>query len=110
LGKLKGYEFKVVTERTIRRQPRLDNIKLLIYYQRTPVHPQHQILCSEFLHGRKDARLDEMMDFFETRGVEKGVVYALLRWGVVGFHIDMPLIPEAHVYLPGSAVSERRVA
>jgi hypothetical protein len=72
LGKLKGYEFQVVTERTIRRQPRLDNTKLLIYYQRTPVHPQHQILCSEFLHGREDARLDEMMEFFETRGVEKG--------------------------------------
>jgi len=96
-----GYEFKVYTEKTIRQQPRLDNVKLLIYYQRTAVHPHHQVLCQEFFKNRVQASLQELMEFFQSNEVEKAVVYALLRWGIVGFDINQPLIPEAIVYLPG---------
>ena len=40
------YEFIVVTDKMIRVQPRLDNIKLLTRYQRTPIHDSHyQIVC-----------------------------------------------------------------
>ncbi len=83
-----GYEFKVYTEETIRQQPRLDNAKLLIYYQRTPVHPHHQILCHEFFRDRSKASLGQLIQFFNTEGVETGTVYALLRWGIVGFDVD----------------------
>jgi len=102
LGERAGYEFKVVTELMIRRQPRLNNTKLLIYHQRTPIYPQHQILCHEFLREREEPCLEEIMEFFRTRSVDKSVVYTLLRWGVIGFDLDMPLIPEARVYLPGA--------
>lgn len=109
LAKLEGYEFKIYTEITIRRQPRLNNIKLLIYYQRTAIHPQHQVLCQEFFTQRTEASLKELMEFFEANGVEKPVVYALLRWGVISFDIDAPLIPEARVYLPSSDVGKVKV-
>lgn len=110
LAKREGYEFKVYTEITIRRQPRLNNIKLLIYYQRTAIHPQHQILCCQFFTLRNEASLKELMEFFEAKGVEKPVVYALLRWGVISFDIDAPLIPEARVYLPSRDVGNMKVA
>jgi hypothetical protein len=96
-----GYEFKVYTEKTIRQQPRLDNIKLLIYYQRTIIHPQHQILCRDFFRSPSKAYLGELTHFFNSKGVETTTVFALLRWRVVGFDINQPLIPEAIVYLPG---------
>ena len=107
LAKREGYEFKMYTEVTIRRQPRLNNI---IYYQRTEVYPQHQVLCHEFFANRDEASLQELMEFFEAKGVEKSVVYALLRWGVISFDIDAPLIPEARVYLPSSDVGNMKVA
>ena len=98
-AKRAGYEFKVYTEKTIQQQPRLDNIKLLIYYQRTPIHPQHQILCREFFRNRLHASLGELIEFFNSKGVETATVYALIRWGIVGCDINQPLIPEAIVYL-----------
>jgi hypothetical protein len=98
-AKRAGYEFKVYTEKTIQQQPRLDNIKLLIYYQRTPIHPQHQVLFREFFRNRPYACLGELIEFFNSRSVETATVYALIRWGIVGCDINQPLIPEATVYL-----------
>jgi hypothetical protein len=50
------------------------------------------------------------MEFFEAKGVEKPVVYALLRWGVISFDIDEYLIPEARVYPPSHNAKNRGVA
>jgi hypothetical protein len=94
-----GYKFLIMTEVEIGRQPRLDNIKVLIYYQRTPVCPQHQILCHEFFSGRKEASLGEVMDFFRCKSVDKQVVYALLRWGILEIDIDKAICPDSVIYL-----------
>lgn len=95
-----NYKFLVMTEIEIGRQPRLDNVKVLIHYQRTPVYPQHQILCYEFFSGRSVASLEEVMEFFQRKGIDKPAVYALLRWGILGVDLDTPICPSALIYLP----------
>ncbi len=101
-----SYKFLVMTEVEIRKQPLLDNVKLLIYYQRIPAYPQHQILSQEFFNDRDKATLGEVMDFFESNCVEKQVVYALLRWGILGVNLDEPLCPNSIIYLPNKRISK----
>lgn len=101
----KGWEFRVVTETTIRLEPRLDNVKLLLKYQRTPLHPQHRILCREFFAGRRVAALAEVAEFFGAKGVGRRTVYSLMRWGDVGFDLMSPIDDDSALFLPGQEVS-----
>jgi len=66
-----GYEFLVVTDEIIRLQPRLENVKLLWKYARTPVLPQHQIICSELFQSRKDqpVTLDDLIQIFTGKQI-----------------------------------------
>ena len=99
----KGLEFRVVTEVEIRLEPRLENVKLLIKYQRTPVYTQHRILCHEFFAGRGAASLAEVAAFFASKGVGRQTVYSLMRWGALGFDLMTPIDDDCVLYLPGRA-------
>lgn len=94
----RGFEFIVVTEHVIRLQPRLDNIKLLIHYQRVPIYGQHQILCYEFFREREVATLEEVIDYLTRNGCEKQITYSLLRWGVLRTDLDTSIVPESRIY------------
>jgi len=63
-----GYQFLVVTDEIIRVQPRLENVKLLWKYARTPVFPQHQVICSQFFQSRKDDWSHSVISFSSSRG------------------------------------------
>lgn len=106
-----GYKFIVVTDKMIRIQPRLDNIKLLTRYERTDIdNPHYQITCHEFFTKRREATLDEVTQFFASYDMSKQVVYALLYWGILSTDLMKPIGSESIVYLPGNAVSERKVS
>jgi hypothetical protein len=92
-------------------QPRLNNIKLLWRYARTPIAPQHQILCQELLSGCRQIRFAEAIRFFEAHGVTREVVYALIYRGVLATDLMQPLDAAATIYLPSAAsVSDRKVS
>lgn len=95
-----GYEFIVATDLKIRVQPRLDNIKLLWKYGRTPIYPQHQIYCQEFFARKRDPILGELFDFFACRKEGRAVIFSLLYWGVVGIDINAAINTGAPIYLP----------
>jgi hypothetical protein len=84
----KGYDFIVVTDEFIRRQPRLDNLKAFRRYATIPVgSPRLHLYCHDFFSSTPEARIDELARFFESKRVSKGTVYSLLYWGVL--HIDL---------------------
>lgn len=95
-----GYEFVVVTVEMIRQQPRLNNVKALWKYARTPLHPQHQIDCMELFRARERVTLGEAFDFFESRGAGKHIVYALLFWGALAFEVMQPLANDSLITCP----------
>lgn len=103
-----GYKFKVFTEETIMQQPRLNSVKALWSYARTPLCPQYQIYCQEFLQERRAVSLAEIFEFFQAKNVPKQVVYALLFWGVMDFDLAEPLNPNSRIYLPVSRQMRER--
>jgi hypothetical protein len=101
-----GYEFFVITDLTIRIQPRLRNIKLLYRYATLPLQPEHQ-LCANELLVRGECSIAELVNALLDKGVEgaKSVVYALIYWRHLETDLMKPISPSCIVRLPGSSRS-----
>ena len=100
-----GYEFLVLTDEIIRLQPRLENVKLLWKYARTPVLPQHQIICSQFFQSRKDepVTLGDLIQLFTSKQLPTQTLYSLLFWGALDFDLMQPLDQDSPITLPSSS-------
>lgn len=96
----RGYEFLIATERMIRAQPRLENIKLLTKYSRTPIDPHHQTYCHELLGRNQKLSLDQVIRFFGAKGEGAQVIYSLLYHGFLSTDLTVPLGPNSVVWLP----------
>jgi len=88
------------TEHEILVEPFLTTIKRLRYYSRTPIHPQHQLLCHGFFSHRQTATLAELFDLFESRGTERPVVLALMYHGFIITDYSIPLGLNSPIWFP----------
>lgn len=98
-----GYRFVVVTDRVIRKRPRLDNIKFLWRYSRVPLDPQHFIYCRELMLRRENVRLADAFAFFESKGATRATVYGLLYRGALEVDLMQPMSADVLVSLPSVA-------
>ena len=102
-----GYEFTVITDEFIRQQPRLDNVKKLWKYSRTPIRARHHILCTEFFRSKQIAEIElsELIQFFKAQNVPVQTIYALLFWSVLNFDVMQPLNVASLITLPPAEIS-----
>jgi hypothetical protein len=94
------WEFTVVSDTMIRRQPRLDNLKLLYKYAGTQLDSEHQISSISFLSSRRITLLGELLDFFVSRKLPTQAVYALIFRGVIAININLAISVLSQVWLP----------
>lgn len=66
-----GYEFIVVTDKEIRVQPRLDNVKLLFKYSRTPLSHLVVSEVERYLREKGPTALGELMARVEGATIEQ---------------------------------------
>lgn len=103
-----NYQFVLVTNKMIRVQPRLDNIKLLTRYQRISINdPHYQIVCHELFAKSSEACLSEVIEFFASRSIDRQIVFSLLYWGVLAVDLMQPICAESIVLFPGLESYER---
>ena len=102
-----GYEFLVVTDEIIRMQPRLENVKLLWKYARTPVLPQHQLICDQFFQRRKGelVTLGDLVQLFKRKHLPPQTLYSLLFWGALDCDLMQPLDQCSRIILPSTTTS-----
>jgi hypothetical protein len=106
----KGYEFVVVTDTMIRAQPKLDNIKVLWRYARTPLHPTHYILhCKEIFSRKSEIALGELFEIFITKQVSKRVIYGLLYWGLLEIDLLKPINGDSKICLLRTGLTPQEV-
>lgn len=86
-----GYRFVVVTDEMIRVPPRLENIKLLWRYARTPLTLQHYIICQQLMCHSPHASFGDLIRDFAARGIALPAVYALLYRGVLTINLMQTL-------------------
>src|SRR6266849_7057815 len=74
-----GFDFTVKTERQILIEPLLTTLRRLQYYSRIRIQPQHQLLCHDFFQcAPQTTTLGKLLEFFESRSIDRSVVLALL--------------------------------
>lgn len=78
-----GYEFLVVTEKQIRIQPRLCNVKLLQRYAKVPIENKHAIVLNRLFSNQKEFALSEVINQLAPRGISSQEVYSLIRHGLL---------------------------
>lgn len=83
-----GYEYLVVTDQTIRIQPRLSNIKLLWYYARIPITNRHQVLVHELFCKFKEISFADFSSFLSQINEPRELVFSLLFHGYLVIDID----------------------
>lgn len=102
----RGYGFVVADGDQIGRQPRLGNVKLLWKYARTPLHPEHQLLCVAVFAETRKLTLGTLFEVFRAKGYSPQVVYSLIWQGMLAVDLTLSLDPSVEVTLPGSRSSE----
>lgn len=94
-----GYEFVVVTEKNIRVQPLLSNIKLLHKYSRTVITYKHQLDTYAYFANSEECVLAELGGFLKSRGGSIQVVYALIYRGMLSIDLSKPVNSQSTVRL-----------
>jgi hypothetical protein len=86
-------EFVVATEKMIRVEPKLGNIKFLYRYARTPILLRHQRLLHDFFHAKDKVSIRELAEYFILKGIENEVqmVYALVYHGFLEIDLMKPI-------------------
>lgn len=87
----KDYEYFVITDSTIRLQPRLSNIQLLWRYARFPINTKHKILLHELFGESLQFSFLEVCSFLSQAKEQKELVYALLFHGYLVTDIEKPI-------------------
>ncbi len=97
--KREGYQFVVVTDKDIRVQPRLNNVKLIYKYAKTRVTTEHQILLHRIFREKETLRLEDVIKGFASKGLRAAVVYALIFRGILWADLSRPINRESEVRL-----------
>lgn len=87
----KGYEYLVITDSTIRLQPKLSNIKLLWRYAQMPITTKHQVLTQELFSNSSRILFSNFCSFLYHAKEQKELVYALLFHGYLVTDIEKPI-------------------
>ncbi|WP_051513329.1 TnsA endonuclease N-terminal domain-containing protein [Skermanella stibiiresistens] len=85
-----GAKYEVLTERDIRRQPRLDNVALLLRYQRQAVQDGAVSAIRGCLSGDR-MMLADLARRIAERGGGVATIYALLAQHILATDLDTPL-------------------
>ena len=85
------YEFLVITDLTIRLQPRLSNIKLLWRYSRLPITTKQQILIHELFGNSSSISFSEISSSLGQTNQPKELVYALIFHGYLMTDLEQQL-------------------
>lgn len=98
-------EFVVLTEKTIRVQPRLDNIKLLHRYARVALSWHNYIDCSEYFRSVETSSLLEAEKNLKAKGVTRNYLLRLLWSGFLSTDLMKPITPLSLIQLSRSAIN-----
>lgn len=104
-----GQEFIVITDKMIRVEPKLGNIKMLYRYAMIPILLRHQILCREFFGSKREPRLEALADFLASKRIEdpKQLVYALVYHGYLEIDLMKTIDLDSTIAFPGMTLNVR---
>jgi TnsA endonuclease N terminal len=86
-----GWEFSVVTDKMIRIQPCLHNIKILYKYSRVQYSLQHLIRCKDYLQVFSPVTIKEAEQSLHKDGISKQILFSLIYSGFIEIELILPI-------------------
>lgn len=81
ISQSQGWEFVVITDEMIRREPLLSNVKLLYRYAQIPLTLQHLIVCHQYLSNQPPITLLTAFQDLQPQGVSQEILLKLIFLG-----------------------------
>jgi hypothetical protein len=94
-----GYEYLVVTDTTIRLQPRLSNIKLLWRYARLSITTKHKIMLYKLFENSAQLSFMKICLCLGQKKEQRDLVYALLFHGYLITDIERQITLDSSISL-----------
>ncbi len=88
---LNNLEFRIITDAEIRVQPKLDNVRLLYYYAKSPVTPQHIDLCKTIFSNDQKMLFVDVAKMFMEHGFTINSLYALMFRNIIEVDLMKPI-------------------
>lgn len=87
----KNMKFIVVTDTTIRQQPKLDNIKLLYKYARSALTLQQYLDCKHYFSSSEPISIKQACFDLESKGIFPNQLFKLLYFGWLKTDLMQPI-------------------
>jgi hypothetical protein len=87
--------FVVLTEKQIRVQPKLDNIKLLYRYAWTQVTLEEALACLKLFQEHPVMSLGAFQALLSKRGLRQELAYHLMYRQEIDFDVNLPITKES---------------
>jgi hypothetical protein len=96
-----GYRYRVVTEQWIRREPRLENIKILMRYRTRTVSSAHVDLAHKILAATSPLKISDLASELASSDRPLATIYQLIAGRFLKVAIDdEPIDPNSMVWVP----------
>lgn len=86
-----GWEFCVVTDKMIRIQPCLNNIKILYKYSRVQYSLQDLVRCKNYLQNFSSVTIQEATQVLHKDGISKQILFSLIFSGFLEIELILPI-------------------
>jgi TnsA endonuclease N terminal len=86
-----GWEFCVITDKMIRIQPFLNNIKILYKYSRVQYSVQNLIRCKDYLQNFSPVTIKEATQSLHKDGISKQILFSLIYSGFLETELILPI-------------------
>ncbi len=99
LGQSQGWEFVVITDEMIRKEPLLSNVKLLYRYAQIPLTLQNLIVCHQYLTNQPPIPLLTAQKHLQPQGISPAMLLKLIFLGFLETDLRNQLIAQSQISL-----------
>ncbi|RUS94925.1 hypothetical protein DSM106972_091760 [Dulcicalothrix desertica PCC 7102] len=86
-----SWDFLVITDEMIRREPLLSNIKLLYRYAPVKLTPQLTITCHKYFQSQPPISLQKAEDYLSKKGIFRDSLLKLIFIGFLSTDLTIPI-------------------
>lgn len=90
-----GFEYLVITDSSIRLQPKLNNIKFLWRYARLPIGTKHKIMLYKFFRSSPSFLFSEFCSFLNHAKEPNELIYSLIFHGYLLIDIEKSITEDS---------------
>ncbi len=105
LGQSQGWEFVVITDEMIRKEPLLSNVKLLYRYAQIPLTLQNLIVCHQYFTNQPPIPLLTAQKHLEPQGISPAMLLKLIFLGFLETDCQNQLIAQSQISLSSRDIS-----